>query len=95
MNFRRIIFEGGLVEQREILNTCLKNEIQANWVYDSMVDCEIVFSDLAERAVSYGAAGYFIERAFTPPSMQDVNGARFPKGIDLLRMAKIQQQYAV
>jgi len=65
----------------------IRAEIQANWLYDSTVDCAIEISDSSKEAVAVGAAGFFLNRVFSLPDIWEGNDTIYPEGIELLRKA--------
>jgi predicted NBD/HSP70 family sugar kinase len=60
------VFLGGDIENQSIdFPFLLRNEIDRNWMYPTPVDCDVGWSSLGEKAVSYGAAGMLLYRVFT------------------------------
>ena len=66
------VFLGGDIEAyQDIVTPILREAVNANWVYDEPVQCEIRFSSLGDKSVAYGAAGMLLERLFIDPEAME------------------------
>jgi predicted NBD/HSP70 family sugar kinase len=60
------VFIGGDIEDCELdVPSILNKEIKKNWMYPTSPTCDVSYSTLGEKAVSYGAAGMLLYKIFT------------------------------
>ncbi|TVQ22426.1 MAG: ROK family transcriptional regulator [Spirochaetaceae bacterium] len=85
LNLTAVVFGGEIIEYRDDLLPMLRGEIQRNWSYPNEVVCAIEFSSLSRHAVSYGAAGMFLESVFSIPEMFSTSGPTKRSQISILR----------
>ena len=86
LNMSMVKIFGTFILDGERMKELFWEEIQENWLYDDTVECAIEISDSGKEAVAIGAAGYFLNRAFSLPDIREENNTVYPEGIELLRM---------
>lgn len=77
-NLEQVFLGGDIEGHQEEVTPILREAINANWVYDEPVQCDIRFSSLGDKSVAYGAAGMLLERLFMDPDAMEfaVQGSR-------------------
>ena len=69
MNMSMVNVFGTFILDGEKMKDIILEEIQANWLYDTRVECTVEISDNGKQAVAIGAAGYFLNRVFSLPDI--------------------------
>lgn len=68
LDLTSVVVGGDIVRDRDTIRAIFEAEIQRNWSYSNEVDCEVLFSDMGEYAVAFGAAAMFVEHLFSVPT---------------------------
>ena len=79
------VFIGGDIEAYDLdIPGIFMEEIRHNWMYPTPPACEVTYSTLGEKAVSYGAAGMLLYRIFTSTHLPvDYEGDKDPLVLSL------------
>ncbi len=81
LNLGAVIIGGNFEDYQNQIHDIFLEEIEKNWPAKKMFMREVLFSQLKELAVAYGAAAMFVEKMFSFPDKPENPGT---KGIDLL-----------
>jgi len=71
VDLTKVVFAGDFTQDREYLQSCVKQSCAENWNFDIPRDIEVEFSDSGKLSVSIGAAGLFVEKLFSVPDIAD------------------------
>ncbi len=87
LNITSVIIFGDLAQYPDPLADILRQEIQTNWLYDSLVECEVLVDVDTTHAVASGAAAFLLHRIFSRPDVWSGTQVENAIGIELLRTA--------
>lgn len=73
LNLGAVIIGGNFEDYQELIKKVLMEEIESNWPAKPMFNRAVLFSQLKEYAVAYGAAAMFVEKLFSIPDSVDNN----------------------
>lgn len=84
LNLRKIVIGGPIEILAEELTAAIREHVQRNWAYPSMVNCQIAVSRLGDQAVAYGAAAMFLEHLIRVPAVSADHQPTIASGVGLL-----------
>lgn len=91
LDLRDVIIGGAIEKYWEELAPMLREEIERNWLYERQNQCTVRGSSLGPFAVSYGAAGMFLEHLFSLPDVSHGIGLKATEGVGLLQELQATQ----
>ena len=71
LDITKIVIAGDFARYARELAPMIRDAIDANWLYSTKKDCQVMYSPDEELSVCIGAAGLFIQKLFSVPGMTD------------------------
>ena len=81
LNLGAVIIGGNFEDYQDLINKVFMEEIENNWPAKPIFNRSVLFSQLKEHVVAYGAAAMFVEKLFSYPNSVEGPGSN---SIDLL-----------